>query len=134
MSNNPREFKKVQDKWYEKLKDEGFQDIENTQHEERPLKKWHFNFFRNGRKSDRAMETNPAQRTLIEYRSTADFYQQASALLFTYRFENKTHKKIWELFCEGMTERHIAKKIKIYKKSTIHLVIKKISMSLKNGC
>lgn len=129
MPNNQRKFRKVQDHWYEELKREGFEDIENTQREDRPLKKWHFSLFNS--KSDR--EPRHDGRVALQYRTTTEFYQQASDLLLTYQFASRVEKRIWELFCDGNTEREIAALVKEYKKSSIHLIISRIKMSIKDG-
>jgi hypothetical protein len=95
------EFKKLEKLWYDKLKSEGFEDIEHAS--SRNLKEWDLNFFRN-------------QFCTIKYETSMEYYEKAKDLLLTFEFKNELHKKIWELHCMGLTEREIADKIQIYKK------------------
>jgi len=118
MKPKDQSYKKLEQLWYDKLKKEGFQDIENTKTDERLLKEWDFNFFRN-------------QFNLIQYESTLGYYDQAKEILVSESFKSEIHKKVWELHCEGLSERSIAVRVKEYKKSMIHYIIANIASKIK---
>ncbi len=101
-------FKALEREWNEKLKDDGFRDIEKLSNEayrlpEKLPKAWHNCRFQKIPK--------------LKIRSTQEYYSRARDLLWTYEFKNETQKKIWELHCEGMSKREIAKEIKDFPKS-----------------
>jgi hypothetical protein len=110
-----REFKVLQKYWYELLRDTGFKDIENT---EGLLKEWDFNFFR--------MRFNA-----IQYEATKSYYDQARHLLHTFEFKNEMEKAIWELHCEGLSERKISQHLKKFRKSWVHVIIARIASQIK---
>lgn len=116
--HNDAKFKKLEKIWYDKLKAEGFEDIENIHQEERRLKEWDFNFFRN-------------QFVAVKYETTIKYYEQGRQILNSYEFKTEIHKKIWELHCEGIAERKIAQAVKIYKKSMVHVIIAEIAKMIK---
>jgi len=106
-------FKKLQAVWYGKLKEEGFVDIEDNSLSDVPLKQWSFNFFR--------MNYVPEK-----YEALKSYYDRANLILRTFNFQNEGYRQVWELHCQGFSERDIAKKISIYKKSAVHKIIAKI--------
>lgn len=112
-----RDFEELQKCWYAKLRDDGFEDIEDDHGRPR---EWDFNFFRN--------KFDP-----IKYQTTLIYYEWARFVLNNYRFKNELQKAIWELHSEGLSERKIALKIKKYKKSWIHVIIAGIANEIKNG-
>ena len=118
LSRHSEEFKELEKVWYEKLKEEGFEDIENLSVESRTLKTWS-NRFHIDKKYQADLEI--AQQI---------YYEQARALIETETFYNEGWKKIWELHSEGMPEREIAKLVP-YKKSMVHYVIHKTSKRIK---
>lgn len=120
-SQSNRPPKKLEQEWYQKLKDDGFEDIEDSNNPNRPLKAWH-NF--------RFRQVNPARRKVTEA-----YYEKACALLHTYPFINEITKRIWELHCQGFSKREIEEAIKNeskrYKRESIGLIIVKISREIK---
>ena len=108
-------YRETQKIWYAKLKKGGFKDIED---QNGFLKEWDFNFFRN-------------QFNSVEYEATLGYFAQAREILISYSFKNETHRKIWELHCEGLSERSIAFRIRKYKKSMIHYIIDHIAQQIK---
>jgi len=111
------EFKKLEKIWYDKLKNEGFHDIESGR-EDRLLKEWSSNFFRN-------------KFNQIKYESTVAYYDAARKILVSHKFKNAIQQKIWEMHTEGISEREIARTLKMYKKSMVHYVISQISKLIK---
>jgi hypothetical protein len=106
-------FKKLQKKYYKKIKDKfGFDDIEDTDHIDRPLKKW--------TASSLLLTSygNHISRAAIE-----EYYSKADGLLHSYNFESEKHKHIWQLHCKGKTNEEIAEiisKNKLYKGKKTH--------------
>ncbi len=88
-----KSFEDLKQHWYAQLKDNGFQDAEDTSHPDYPLKTWHSFKWRN----------TPDQKTI----ATREYYSKAIQVLETYSFDNPTHKIIWELHCEGLSKRKI---------------------------
>lgn len=109
------EFKELQKVWYEKLADQDFKDIEAGNF----LKEWDSNFFRNNFNQ-------------IKYDCTVQYYKKGRELLLTYPFENPHQRQIWELHCDGLTIREIARQVKSYRKSMVHYVIEKIASTIKH--
>jgi len=116
-----QEFKALQKEWDAKLKASGFDDIEDTTREDRPLKAWHnFRFKRT---------------PIVQREATETYIDSAKALLLTYPFKNPTHRRIWELHCEGKSRREIEEAIsgfkKTYKHANIQFIINKIAREIK---
>jgi hypothetical protein len=110
-----KKFLDLQDKWYNKLKKKGFNDIEDTTLPEPPLKSWD-NF--------RYKKVTPE-----EYEAKTKYYSNCRDILLTYRFSRALHKRIWELHSEGLSLREIEREIKDkYKKDTINKIIQKIEL------
>ena len=115
------DLKAAQDEWYGRLKREGFKDIEDASHPSRKLIDWH---------KDRFSEVSEVQRLAAEY-----YYDKAKDLMHTYKFKNETHRKIWELHCDGVSNRKIEPLIErmeiTYKHSMIDYIVKAIAVSVK---
>jgi hypothetical protein len=114
MSQRRDEFKRLERDWYAKLKKKGFRDIESPNETlgDRPLIDW--DAFRFGKMDP------------VVFKAIRDYYEQAWDLLFTYKFANKGHRKVWRLHALGVPERDIAAKTN-YRKSMIHYLIDKIA-------
>ncbi len=114
-------LKKLQKEWYKKLQEEGFIDIETHSHKDTPLTTWHSLKWKN--LSLEVMETT------LEYNS------MARDLLNTHDFQTETHKRIWELHCDGLSKRKIEKILQTtenpYKREAIGLIIKNIASLIK---
>ena len=111
------EFKQIQQDWYNRLSNDGFQDIEDVTHPLRPLQTWHNLKFRD------------VSQDVIE--SRLKYYSKAKDLLNTYPFQNEVHQKIWELHSDGITARKIEKLINgTYKRASISSIIKLIASEI----
>lgn len=120
---NTQEFKELEKKWYEKLKNkphkEGkFRDIE----------------LKNGALRDdhmKAMLLNPHQ---VVWEAKQTYYQMTTAFLEEYKFDNKLDKIIWEYHSNGISYRDITKilaKIRINRSRTwVYFIIKKLKASM----
>lgn len=113
-------FQQLRAIWDEKLKDSGFEDIEEKNTPNSRLIRWHSHHY--------------ARINEDKINATIAYYNKAVDLLHTYKFENPTHKRIWELHSEGFPKRKIAKLIEnltpAYKRETIGNIIKLIESSL----
>lgn len=119
MGNNS-EYAKLKALWYKKLKDEGFDDIEQ---DEDNLKSWSAKFVREG---------SPLE--LIE--SKTAYYQMATNFLNDYDFETELEKIIWTYHSEAISYRNIAKLLKESKvietnRTTIWQIVKRLGESMK---
>lgn len=90
------EFKKLKKLWYQKLKEIGFEDVEQNpdSNKEPYLKEWHSHYFQ-GRH-------NPAG-FLIQ----REYYYRASQFLNSYNFESELERNIWALHANGKSYRQI---------------------------
>lgn len=97
---NLKALKKV---WYQKLKESGFEDIEDVHSPREYLKTWHSHYFEN-------------RYTPETFASKAEYYQRAARFLYEYHFEwfegstlvNHYEREIWRMHSEGMSFREIA--------------------------
>lgn len=112
-------FKALQAKWYKKLKDTGFVDIEQPNDPDEMLKSWDSYRFHRSMKGQ-------------QFASTQEFYYQAVQWLEVYKFKSARHKKIWTKYANGDTLREIAK---IHKRShaVIYGIIDKIRRDMLHG-
>lgn len=117
MSKNPfnsPEFKALSAEWDEKLEQSKFVDVEQTVGRHRLLKLWHASRF----------NQSWARRRFVEIDG---YYDWAKSLLRAFPFKNHTHRKIWELHCDGKSKREIAKAISdlspCYRKSQVGNII-----------
>lgn len=95
MSNplKTRQFQKLKKKWYGKLVEAGFNDIET---EDQFLKEYHSTRF----KEKYSLET---------YKENERYWQLAGQLLNNYPFIDALEKKMWRLYTEGNDFRAIAR-------------------------
>lgn len=116
------DLKTLQNRWYKILKDEGFQDIEDTNSPNEWLKSWHSLKF---------------QDVTKDHYVTQQYYYNCTNFLRSYEFKNDTQKKIWELYSEGMTGREIARQIKdlkpTYKRTTVNKIIKTLEQKMREN-
>lgn len=98
MSNQykTKEFKDLQDKWYDKLKKKGFEDIEQA---DGNLKRWDSHLFSS--KYDQRF-----------FNSKEKYFQIAGQFLHEYEFETKLDAFIWGHHAAGETLWSIVAKIK----------------------
>lgn len=95
---NKQQLKQLQKKWYKKLKDTGFNDIEDTDSVNEMLKTWDSHYF--------IYVTTPEQ-----FQARSDYYDRCSTFLNEHKFLTKLDKKIWELHSEGIPLRTAAKQV-----------------------
>jgi len=99
------DLKRLQAKWYLRLKRSGFIDIET---EKGDLKEYHSLHFSHKREAALRSPARVNQQTI--------YYERCRQVRFTEKFKhmmlkNPHHKKIWDLYCEGMSYPKIAKRV-----------------------
>ena len=115
----PVNFKKLQQDWYKKLKDSGFEDIE------RPnglLKMWSSEYERFISIYDRTTWIAKAQ-----------YFQLAENFFHDYKFETEKDKLIWGWHKENISIRNIVKKLKLQEISTNRDAVHKTIIKLKKS-
>lgn len=102
MITSQTSLKKIRDYWYEKLKDEGFDDIEDTNSPNEMLKTWSYAFFR-----------LQAQNSFDYFNFRQDFYSYLDQLLTRFKFKSVYHERIIELRSNGLSLREISRALKL---------------------
>jgi hypothetical protein len=117
-----KKFEALKDKWYKKLEQEGFVDVEQ---DENNLKVWESTAFQNRYDARNA-----------EF--TEEYYRLAGQFLYDYNFESEQDRTIWELHSNGYTRTQITAEIKKKKskknpvrgKTYIHCKIKTLEKEM----
>lgn len=86
---NSKALKKLTDKWYAKLAKSGFKDIEETKYKYPGLKEW-----------ATSIQFQYSPQTYVERER---FYQLATQLLHEDVWLTRKDKKMWGLYCGGMS-------------------------------
>lgn len=96
---NKEEFKKLQEQWYDKIKKEGFEDIE------RPFDQL---------------------KKLPQGRSTEEYYRRAGQYYHHNDWSeyDSVEKDVWEMHQDGATTREINKKLGLYTDKTTAIIRK----------
>jgi hypothetical protein len=124
--SQPDNFKALQKAWYKKLRDEGFDDIEQ---DEENLKVWHSHFFANRLKN---------RHTQSSWASKEEYFRVAGQFLHDHEFLDPLDKAVWELHANGLPVTKIVDelrsrrpKIKTKKKITPLLIRNIVKMLVK---
>lgn len=97
------QFRKLQKKWYKKLKDEGFKDLE---YNETLLVTYDGSRFcpsRTGGLSPTELLTSVSMKTR--------YYRLAGYFLYDHKFTDPLERQIWEEHSQGVSYRNIVKKL-----------------------
>lgn len=86
-------YEELRTKWYKKLKDKGFVDIEHNE--------WFHNHDR-----------FHSKKFLSTYKQKEEYFQLAQDFLNIYKFDKKIEEVIWEYHVNGLTIRNIAEILK----------------------
>lgn len=97
---SPSELKKLRAKWYKKLKDTGFEDIETEKGLKRPSA------------SGRMIQTVKDKREL-NIRSAENYYRLAGWFLNEHKFECESDQYIWNMHSQGESYRTIEGLLKL---------------------
>lgn len=95
-----KEFSHLRDFWDRKLKESGFKDAErfDKRSGEAMLVAWDSFYFQ-------------ARNTPVEFEIKHQYYHQAFQFLHSFSFPNKHERHVWQLHCEGVGVREIAKSL-----------------------
>lgn len=95
---NKLKFEQLQADWYEKLKQSGFEDVEQN---EEYLKQYSSHNFQSG-KNGKSQEG-----ILQNYESKQEYFRRAGQFLYEHAFENDVAKMIWKFHSDGSPYRKI---------------------------
>jgi hypothetical protein len=114
------DFEKLKAKWYKKLKDDGFVDIEYDD------------------KLFVGVPTSVLGKRLKDgvWQAKAAYYSMAESFLIEYAFSNELDKIIWDYHANGISVREIAEtlrkaKIKKTNRTTVWLTVKRLEKIMK---
>lgn len=110
------EFKKLFQEWNKRLELTGHTEIEDFKHPDIPLKRWHGQDFKAKFKSPEV------------FMAKAQYFQQATELLNTFKFSSKKDRIVWRLHSEGYTISEVSavckkNKMKKVSKSSVRTII-----------
>lgn len=109
MSNLSAKDKKLQKKWYDKLKKEGFVDIEQ---DEDTLKSWHSQLFINRHTNfTEKSGKREAKFDATWFTSQEEYYRLAGIFLHDHEFKSDIEKLIWELHSAGENKASIYREL-----------------------
>lgn len=114
MNQNSNEFKKLQADWYKKIKDKGFNDIEQ---EDGMLKSWHSSLF-------------SKNYNVITHEAKEEYYRLAGIFLQHNKFKDAKERYIWERHSSGVSIRNIVKELKAKKIKAYKVLVLKIIQRL----
>lgn len=122
MNNQTKELKKLQTKWYAKLKKEGFDDIEQL---DGNLKVWHSQFFK-------------VRHNATLFQAKEDYYRAAGHFLHDHKFKDERERLIWTLHSDAVSVANIVKALKKKRYTAyadlVHGTIKELSQIMLDAC
>lgn len=122
-----KSYKDLKDVWYKKLKAKGFEDIENTNNPNLPLKEWHA-LKANAKRYRRIKDTNSEYQRLIDNFINHPTFKEACDFVTRHgnsQFESHQAKTIWLFHTEGLTIRNIAMRMDV-SKSPVQEIINRL--------
>jgi hypothetical protein len=118
-----KEFKKLEAKWYKKLKKEGFNDIEENESEYIIRPPYHYIT------DNRVFSSIEERRN--HFNAKQYYYYMANQFLNTYKFKNNRERNIWEYHVNGISYRDITKLLKKARIKTNRTTVGQIIASLR---
>lgn len=127
MKYKTREFKQLQKVWNEKLKDNGFEDIEDQTRLIRghpPLLKWDSFYFQ-------------ARHAPVAFKCDQEYYSMTINFLNKFSFKSHLEKQAWAHHSDGFSIREITllivnSGIQI-SKSQVHRILSKLEQTMRKG-
>lgn len=118
MNPKSKEFKKLQETWYAKLrlKDPEFKDIEQNEHS---LRLFHATYFSDSRRNDPNVVA-----------AKMEYYRLAGHFLYDHKFDSTLEKTIWQMHSDGKSIRTIEKVLKAKGQAVYRDLINRILMRL----
>jgi len=131
MTTKKPNLKQLIKEWDEKLKQNGFSDIEDR--ETGLLKKWSGEVIWDANDYEGpAIKTDGRYSTLVWKESQAEYYRLAGMLLHDATFKSERHRAIWELHAEGLSDQQVADKLQLtYRKVRYAVECMQIQFGLK---
>ncbi len=96
MKTNSKEFKALKKEWYDKLKENGFEDIEHLDNSLARYESYHH--------AERYNDDIKRDAKIYYYDKAEKFYQN-------YKFSSEKDKTIWKFHKEGISVRNIVKQL-----------------------
>jgi hypothetical protein len=101
-----KKFLLLQEKWYRKLRESGWVDIEKNNF----LINYHsMKLSRECTYNSRANRGEVSRATRAYQESRRQYYRIAAQFLYSHKFQHPLHKRIWQLHVNGVSQRDIAK-------------------------
>lgn len=117
---NPQEYKKLRAQWYLKLKENGFDDIEDVNTDGQPLIDWHsYKWF-------------SPKFSMLQIESNRDYYIMAEHFLNEHEFKSEFDLLVWILHSEGESCRTIAQELNS-QKDKVNKTINQIKKTMRRG-
>lgn len=110
-------FKKLQEKWYDKLDREGFKDVETNVDGKLFLREFHSSYFQR-------------KYSPLRFRFKQQYYQNATRFTHIYEFTSDRDRLMWIAHADGVSVRKIASKFKV-KIWVAHQTINKLATIMK---
>lgn len=112
---DPKQFQQLKRKWYKKLAATGFKDIEDEYGRLRSNNDAEYDdeWLRTADRKVKLGNSEGAYTPLVNKNARAEYYRLASQYIWTAKFLTRTHRRIWELHCEGTPLTVIAKQVKL---------------------
>lgn len=125
-------FSQLEIEWYQKLKESGFEDIENHLSPDRPLKRWDSFKFVSVTFNERKIVRTQYQIKIDTFANDPSFPEVIQVMVkhWNNRFDTLGLEKIFELHRLGHSERDIASQMNC-SKSCIHYMLKRIEEWMK---
>lgn len=117
------EFKALRAKWYAKLAEKGFKDIEYTNIDKLKYTEWEKVRSRQTAHQAFSKKENIKHR-ITEIESVTEYYQAASKFLYDYKWESRLHKAIWLRHSQGIDVTSIAEELGLTYEKTRRIVEK----------
>jgi hypothetical protein len=111
-------FKKLKERWYKKLSDAGFEDVE---YDENHLREYDSSITR--------------RYDVHQIGPKAEYYRLAGQFFYDHKFDTARDKSIWDLHSQGLSVTAIAHKLKHkgYKavtKTPVHVTVQKLAKEM----
>lgn len=105
MNHNSKQFKKLQDKWYKKLAEEGFEDIEQDEFYLKRASNLHFLLRSQNKNLD-------FEDVILRVTHREQYFRLAEHFLYEHKFVDALDRIIWEEHANGISHRTTVENLK----------------------
>lgn len=121
------QFNELESYWYEKLKENGFKDIEDTQDPDRALIFWHSCYFKREKILKQKIAWDAYQERMDAFSNSTEFKEILNLLAKhgNNLFDQEGIMRVWELHRKGTTQREIARVMNC-SQTGVHFMLKRI--------